>query len=136
MRRNGTGILATGAILGGAAIGIGATLALLGNTLDRAASAEAECGSPLEATARWNGWWDVATGEHGHGYVTTCPGGGFRYSFSYIPSHKHDGLTVKQTFMLPVRVHRAGTGADEGRKRGRREVRVDIERGGTAGKSR
>lgn len=114
MRRNGTGFLATGAILGGAAIGIGATLALVGNPLDRLGSAEAECGSAQEVAT----WWSVATGEHGHGYVTTCPRGGFRYGFSYLPSHKHEGLTVKQTFMLPVRVRGVEMSGAEVGKRG------------------
>jgi len=130
MRRNGTGILATGAILGGAAIGVGATLALFGNPFDRAVSAEAECGSLQEVAARWNGWWNAATGEHGYRYVTACPRGGFRYGFSYVPSSKPDGLTVKQTFMLPIRVRRVEMGGDEAGKRGRREVRAGIERVG------
>ncbi len=112
MRRNGTGILATGAILGGAAIGVGATLALFGNPFDRAASEETECGSIQEVAATWKYWRNAATGEHGYGYFTACPRG-FRYGFSYHPSHKPDGLTVKQTFMLPIRVRGVEMGAVE-----------------------
>lgn len=87
MKRNGTGILATGAILGGTAIGVGATLALLGNPLDRAAGEEIEC-LVEEANAGWSGRWTVATGDHGHGYVTRRPGGGWHYRFEYHPGHK------------------------------------------------
>ena len=104
MRRNGTGILATGAILGGAAIGIGATLALFGNPFDRATGAKAECGPVQEVNAGWSAWWSATAGEHGHAYVMACPGGGFRYGYMHHPGHKHDGLTVKRTFLLPIRV--------------------------------
>ena len=73
MRRNGTGGLAAGAILGGAAIGIAATLAFIGGPLDRGASEEVAWVSPAANVTTHSRW------------TVSAPGRRWSYSFEYRP---------------------------------------------------
>ena len=89
MRRNGTGILATAAILGGAAIGVGGTLALVGNPFGRGTTAKVECSSVHGSGAGWSAWWTEAVGEDGHSHVKRCPNGSSRFIYVSHPAPRH-----------------------------------------------
>ena len=109
MRRNGTAVLATGAILGGAAIGVGATLALFGDPLDRVAGVEVECGEVGLANAEWTASLIETVGPGGRVRIRRCPGGGWSHTYLYGP-----GL-MRYEYVLP----RAGA-APEGAEKVRR----------------
>lgn len=76
MRRNGTDFMAIGAILAGATIGAGGTMALVGSPLDDRPEAALECGayyfssvsgSPTRVT------WTYSMDRHGEVRKKQCP---------------------------------------------------------------
>jgi hypothetical protein len=83
MRRNGTDIMAIGAILASAAIGATATLALAGNPFDGGGRAELVCESPLTPESPMGMTWNYAVGQEREVRVRYMPGTPTRATWFY-----------------------------------------------------
>ena len=83
MRRNGTDIMAIGAILGSAVIGATATLALAGSPFDGGGRAELLCESPVTPESPMGMTWNYAVGREREVRVRYAPGTPTRATWTY-----------------------------------------------------
>ena len=75
MRRNGTEFMAIGAILVGAAIGAGGTVALVGNPFDDGLRAQLDCDSFYGSRSPLRATWIIFVDRDGEVHKKKCPAG-------------------------------------------------------------
>ena len=111
MRRNGTEFMAIGAILVGAAIGAGGTVALVGNPFNDGLRAQLDCDSfyvsrtPLRAT------WIIFVDRDGEVHKKKCPAGRRTFFVHQRPSRTLEVRPTTVTGRVRVEAVEAGVEA-------------------------
>ena len=102
MRRNRADFIAIGAILSGAVIGAGGTMAFVGNPLERSASATLECGSVWQSANGQDAVWLITVSEDGERRVKRCPRRTWRFRYWFQPAQV-DGERVARYYHFESR---------------------------------
>ena len=111
MRRNGTEFMAIGAILVGAAIGAGGTVALVGNPFNDGLRAQLDCDSFYVSTSPLRATWIIFVDRGGEVHKKKCPAGRRTFFVHQRPSRTLEVRPTTVTGRVRVEAVEAGVEA-------------------------